>query len=195
MKLRSDKSVFIALAAALALAGCAGETIEVYSVPKEKQEAPAARADFAMAPAPPAAQQGNLHWTAPKGWQEEPASGMRLASFAVSGQGGSKADMSVVVLPGPAGGLLANINRWRGQLGLEPWSESDLAKGAQRVKSKAGEVTVVDLKNQGNQMLAALLFDGEQSWFFKMNGSQSVVTGARPAYLEFLRSLHFADHH
>src|SRR5207302_7349661 len=46
------------------------------------------------------------------------AKGVRFATLkpAVDGQ----IDISVVVLPGPAGGELAIVNRWRDQVGLPP---------------------------------------------------------------------------
>jgi hypothetical protein len=31
-----------------------------------------------------------------------------------------KAEVTVSAFPGDTGGLLANLNRWRGQIGLEP---------------------------------------------------------------------------
>ena len=43
---------------------------------------------------------------------------MRKASFVVEEADGAKVDISATSFPGESGGLLANINRWRGQLGL-----------------------------------------------------------------------------
>src|SRR5262249_6125594 len=42
--------------------------------------------------------------------------------------GGAQAAVNVSMSSGTGGGLLANLNRWRGQLGLSPFAESDLAK-------------------------------------------------------------------
>jgi hypothetical protein len=67
-----------------------------------------------------------LQWQTPEGWKAAPASNMRLINFRVGPRG--EAECYVTILPGAAGGVAANVNRWRGQLGLEPISESDIAK-------------------------------------------------------------------
>ena len=56
---------------------------------------------------------------APPHWQRQPPAPMRKASFVVEEADGAKVDISVTSFPGESGGLLANINRWRGQLGLD----------------------------------------------------------------------------
>jgi len=67
-----------------------------------------------------------LQWQTPEGWKAAPASDMRLINFRVGPRG--EAECYVTVLPGAAGGVAANVNRWRRQLGLAPISESDIAK-------------------------------------------------------------------
>ncbi|TMB35869.1 MAG: hypothetical protein E6J61_01015, partial [Deltaproteobacteria bacterium] len=53
------------------------------------------------------------------------ASGVRTASLkpAVAGH----VEVSLTVLPGMAGGDLANVNRWRGQLGLSAIDDAAIA--------------------------------------------------------------------
>lgn len=186
---------------AIFLFGCQEQDVHVYRVAKEHPgitgtttpmlaEAPAAM----PADAQPS---GDLSWKAPAEWQAVPASGMRLASFAFQGKNGSKADISVVALPGMAGGELANINRWRGQLGLEPMNESGMAAHSQKIKSKAGELLVVDFtgtdpKGQISgkaRMLGAILSLRGKQWFFKVMGEDPVVAQAKPSFLQFIRSL------
>ena len=50
---------------------------------------------------------------------------MRLASFEVPYSTGS-GDLSIMELSGSGGGLEANVNRWRGQIGLDPVSYTHL---------------------------------------------------------------------
>ena len=38
----------------------------------------------------------------------------------------SKAEIAVTVFPGNVGGLTANVNRWRGQIGLAPLAPAEL---------------------------------------------------------------------
>ncbi len=46
-----------------------------------------------------------VHWTAPAGWEEQPASGFRKGSFLVRGTDGKTADVSVISFPEAAGGV------------------------------------------------------------------------------------------
>ena len=50
---------------------------------------------------------------------------MRVVGFRVGGDPG--AECTLAVFAGDAGGLLANVNRWRSQMGLEPIDEAALA--------------------------------------------------------------------
>ena len=54
------------------------------------------------------------------------ASSMRLASYEVKDGNGSKLDFSVTSFPGDVGGTLANVNRWLGQIGIDPVKEEGL---------------------------------------------------------------------
>jgi hypothetical protein len=84
-----------------------------------------------------------IAWDAPESWTSEPNSEMRYATFRV---GKSGLELTVVKLPGEAGSLPANVNRWRGQLGLPSIGEDELAPLTRReVTPKAGPVTFVDL--------------------------------------------------
>ncbi len=76
-------------------------------------------------------------WTLPEGWVEEPGSQMRFATIRIAADEGPL-EMSVTPLAKGDGSfeasLLANVNRWRGQFGLEPIAEGDLAQHAHKVE-------------------------------------------------------------
>ncbi|MEO8440312.1 MAG: hypothetical protein ABI540_08835 [Spartobacteria bacterium] len=150
------------------------------------------------APTPPpieTAQGGPLHYTLPPGWQEKPLSPMRLASFKAVARDGKEADVSVVSLPGIAGGDLANVNRWRGQVQLAPIDENTLAQSAEHVKANGHDFLVVDvvseqpIKGEKQRILAAILDENDHSWFIKMTGEDGTVTSQKRAFTDFLRSL------
>ena len=69
-------------------------------------------------------------WTVPDGWEAGKESSMRLASYNVPLSGGEVGDFSLVKLGGAAGGVLANLNRWRGQIGLEDATMEQVAEFA-----------------------------------------------------------------
>jgi len=123
---------------------------------------------------------------------------MRVASFHVKDKTGKQADVSIVPLPGLAGGELNNVNRWRGQVGQSPVTEADLAQLAQPVQiagqaaqlyEQAGKTPNSDGETR---ILAAILRRGGTAWFFKMTGDDSLVTEQKPAFIEFLKSLSFS---
>lgn len=90
------------------------------------------------------AEEGKLRWTLPAGWEEKPGSGERLSTLLIGAEQ-PRLELTVTHLPGAAGGALANVNRWRGQLGLAPIAEAELAGQTQKVQAGPVEVLVVDL--------------------------------------------------
>ncbi len=144
-------------------------------------------------PTPPAPSGGDaLHWQLPKGWQESKAGGMRYATLKPPVPG--KVDVSVVVLPGSAGGELANVNRWRGQIGLPPIDDEKLAAARKPMKTRAGSVSVYDFTSEGQvktRMIAGLLVSAGNSWFVKMVGDADAVDAARGGFLHVLETLRF----
>src|SRR5581483_3235424 len=123
-------------------------------------------------PAPPKPVGGSaVAWTLPKGWTQTLTGGIRYATLKAPVTG--NLDASVVVLAGPAGGELANVNRWRGQIGLPPLTQEALPSARKSVNSKLGPVTLYDFTGEGTQksrVVAGLASIGENTWFFKMTG-------------------------
>lgn len=152
------------------------------------------------APTPPpieSPQGAPLQYKLPAGWEEKPLSPMRLASFKATAPNGKVADVSIVALPGIAGGDLANVNRWRGQVQLAPIDENTLAKSAEHVQANGHDYLVVDLVSDGpvgptqekQRILAAILDEKGQAWFIKMTGEDAAVAAQKSAFTDFLRSL------
>lgn len=173
----------------LLLAGCSRDEAKTYRVPKEAP-APARPTGMGGAselPPPPAG--GGLTWTLPKGWTTEKGAGMRFATLKAPIPG--KLDISVTVLSGGAGGELANVNRWRGQIGLPPFDEAALAAARQPLASKAAPIALFDFAGKGKTRLVAGLLttpDGS-TWFLKMVGDAAAVGQAKPEFLRLMESL------
>jgi len=153
---------------------------------------PGAMPPGGMPPPPRPSGKGALKWSTPKGWTEAPGSGMRYATLTPPGPG--KVEMSVVVLPGAAGGEPANVNRWRGQIGLQPMDEEALGAARRTVKAKAGTVAVYDFTSEGevkSRMVTGLLATADgNTWFFKLMGDADPVAKAKPAFMKYLETLH-----
>jgi hypothetical protein len=194
--MRTHFPSLIAFSALLLTAACGDESITRARVPKSA-EAPAE----AHGPndghdhedhtghdhAAPAA---GLKWTLPSGWKETAGTGMRLATW--TPPGGLKTEGTVVSLPGDSGGELANVNRWRGQIGLPPTDEAGMKAARTTVASKAGPVAVYDLTSEGEsktRLIAAVVKTGDTTWFFKLMGEAGATESARPGFLTIMKSL------
>ena len=197
-------TAIVAASAALLAAGCRRDEVTHYRVPKESSPTFTRMAGSAEGGAgggaglndvgAPPKPGGKLRWKLPKGWTESgsDASGMRYASLKPPVEG--KVDVSVVVLPGPAGGELANVNRWRGQIGLPPIDEAALTSSRKAVKTSAGTVNVYDFTSEGtvkSRTIAGLTEKEGSTWFVKMSGDAGPVAKAQPDFLRLLESLHF----
>ncbi len=136
-----------------------------------------------------------LTWTLPVGWVEEyGGGGLRFATLRPPGPG--KADISVIALPGTAGGELANVNRWREQMGLPPINEAELIPQRTQVKAPAGLMSVFDMDHSGRadgRLTVGMVQADTHTWFIKMTGDRVAVLRARPSFLSLLRSVRASD--
>ena len=189
------------LALPLALGACREGKIEDYRIAKES-DAPAPAAS-AMPPAgapaadhldAAAAESGTgLTWTAPAQWKKKANSSMRKGSYTVGGEGAAGADMAITAFPGDVGGDLANVNRWRGQVGLAPIAEAELGGALTALDANGLTMRVVELTGgtpeQPVRMLGAIVPVAGSTWFFKLTGPAPVVAQEKSAYLDFLRTV------
>ena len=91
------------------------------------------------------------HWKLPEGWQQQPGNEMRFATLKI-GSGKESLDLSVSSLPKGEGDdaeyLLANVNRWRGQLSLPPLAPRELSKEIKEMKLEGAQAYVVDFSGK-----------------------------------------------
>jgi len=130
-----------------------------------------------------------IHWKTPEGWQELPRTEVRIGNFSIAGPNDKKADIAVTHFPGSVGTELDNVNRWRRELGLQPVDDSSVASEPATVDGAAGKL--YDLSSDSARTVVADVPRDGESWFFKMRGDKDVVASAKPAFLEFLKSVKF----
>ena len=144
---------------------------------------------------PPAADPG-VAWQTPARWEEEPASGMRLANYAIPApaSGDERARCAVYYFgPGQGGETGANIERWIGEF-------ENPSKPAQRTFEVRGmKVTRVEVAGSylahagmseggaespapGWMLLGAIVEGPNGALFFKLTGPSATVS---PAAREF----------
>jgi hypothetical protein len=201
------------------VAGCHRDEVKVYRVAKDQDQTPAQTApalptdspnptlppghpDISSASAAPGlaasgSAQPQLTWQTPEGWTEVPPGEMRVASFKIQGQNGKQADVSVIPLPGLPGSDEANVNRWRGQVGLSTMSPDELKKSAESVEAGGQPAQLYDIagKNPGNgeatRILGVIQHRPDAVWFFKMTGDADLAEQQKPAFVAFLKSVKF----
>jgi len=103
-----------------------------------------------------------LTWTIPDDWSESAtpdASGMRLLDLRFGPN--QEGECYISLMPGSAGGLEANVNRWRTQMGQPAYTPD--------------EITKLEKKPFFNRDATYLAFDGD----FKGFGAESAKTGYR----------------
>jgi hypothetical protein len=186
-----QKCLIVAWGMALLLgAGCNKneDPVRVSREPKEPGTAVAQTGDAAA----PSQAADDITWTVPAGWDKrESQEAMRFATFGVSKE---SPDTMVTVVPlgMEPGSLVANVNRWEGQLGLPPSAEADLGKVSKPVTLGDGSKgTLVDISGGGKAMLAAIIPHAGKTWFIKLVGADNVVSGEKQRFQSFIESIRF----
>jgi len=202
---------FLIATSALLISGCKDqETVTTYTIQKEERKAvpPTPVAGDAAASAAQPGDGGTMNalpgmveqsqqfgaptFTAPEHWQAQPLGNMRKGSWQIA-QDDLTADMSVLVFPGDVGGDLANINRWRQQVGLPAIDAATLAKELTAIPVGAYEGQFITLINPdtGQGIIGAILAKDGATWFFKMIGPAPLVIQEMTAFKQFLAATEF----
>ena len=193
--------------AGLFLAGC-GKSEPEYVEVREIQQTPEdphaghnhAPGEHGMAAeSPHAAPTLAFEYEIPEGWVAQPPSSMKLLSLVAGQPPELLSELSVSAFPGDVGGQLANINRWRQQVGLGPISPEAVDGFIENMLVSGKAAWQVDFTgpagtgaNGGSAriVVTALEHDG-QTWFFKLMGNDSSVEEELANYSAFLQSVKF----
>jgi hypothetical protein len=85
-----------------------------------------------------------IAWTVPEGWRQELGREERYATFRIEAEP-TPLEVTVVALGREAGSLKANLDRWRGQIGLPPVQEEEIGKLTKEVDIHGVKATLVDM--------------------------------------------------
>lgn len=140
-----------------------------------------------------------LTWTAPSGWQAKPPSMMRKATYVISGDNGASAELAISAFPGDVGGEVANVNRWRGQVGLAEVGATEAAAAIERLDVNGLKVGIVDVVDHAaaspTHLIGAMVPVQGATWFFKLTGPDAVVAPQKTAFVAFIKTLQPAAPH
>jgi hypothetical protein len=124
-------------------------------------------------------------YTRPPEWQDAPQTGFSVVSM-TAGAGDQTA--AITITPA-AGGLLANVNRWRNQAGLSPLEQEQLEDHLQTVDAGGKTLLFVEAIGESRAILGGVLTTGQRLWFIKLDGAPAVVEQERERFRAFLESI------
>ena len=138
-----------------------------------------------------------FEWQVPKGWQELPATSMRMVNLQVASK--PNAECYLTILPGRGGGIIENINRWRNQMSLASLSVEEisklpkkklLGKNAVYIECNGTFVGISgDIKNDDYKLVGMILEESNVTVFVKMVGPKKVLEQEIKNYHDFCSSL------
>ena len=130
-------------------------------------------------------------WEKPASWIPAEGSSMRLASFEIPYSTGS-GDLSIMELSGDGGGLGANVNRWRGQISLDPLTKFEIEDEARNGVSQLGNYQLfrlVNLEKKESAFLAAIYPLESSALFIKLTASADGILELEKAFKAFCSSM------
>lgn len=208
--MKISHAIIPALTALLLITSCDKAEPVTYTIPKKERGAgsmpantpaaqPATAPDNSKMQVLPGMQEAaqaapELAYTVPEGWEEFPPQSVRKANFRVSDRSGS-AELAVTVFPGDVGGTLANINRWRGQIGLDPTDADGMASMVRPITISNHSGLLANLQGPEQSILGGLLSFHGSTWFFKLQGATGTVAAQSEAMEAFLASVQIEDNH
>jgi hypothetical protein len=207
-KIASTLTLPLITLSALLIAGCGKsepEYVEVREVQEVPEQDPHAGHNHApgehgqVAAAAESASGVGFAYTVPEGWVEQAPSSMKLLSLSIGSPPELISELSVSAFPGDVGGQLANINRWRRQVGLGPITPEAMDGFVTNVLVSGLAGWQVDFtgpmgtgQNGGAaRIVTTAVFKDGQTWFFKLAGNNTALDEELEKYAEFLKSVQF----
>ncbi len=126
----------------------------------------------------------------PDNWKVGKTGEFRKAAFEVA-DGKESIEITVSSLAKGGSDLLANINRWRGQLSLSSYDKEGLEKAMTPISIGMNEGHFIEMNNDREAILGAIVIVGDQGWFFKLKGDRELAMREKDNFQSFVRSMQF----
>ena len=184
----NNKNTIILLAVVF-LCCDSGDHIRTYRLPKinmipDKQDAVTSRNEKLK-----------LSWEKPESWIETSGHAMRLVSFNVPFSNGI-GDLSMTTFEGSSGGVEANVNRWRQQIGLEPLNGFEIKQSSVNRDGKLGKYEffkLVNEKNPDSAILSAIFHLETSTLFVKLAVDSNGIEETENDFITFCKSIHLIE--
>ena len=133
--------------------------------------------------------QAEIKFTVPKEWKETPPGTLQIHRFVV----GDPKDPVEISISSAGGDLVANVNRWRAQVGLQPIGEGEMASALSDTKVfdlKAGQIEIIGPPGEKQQAIIGIIApSGRTNWFIKLKGPVKPALEQKKNFEEFVKSL------
>jgi len=130
---------------------------------------------------------GDSPWIVPDGWRESAdRPPMRHATYHFDDDDG-EIEVAITRFPGDVGGMLANVNRWRGQVGLGPVTEADLPAMLDEFTNPGYVGHTIHLEGDRSDMLVASIYERnvDRTWFVRVIASPEVAQRVKDEVFAF----------
>jgi hypothetical protein len=184
----------------LLLTACEQQVAESYTIPKEKSAVTTTtQSDKPAMQVLPGMQSfadsaSGISYQTPDSWTEFPPSSIRKANFTIDNASGT-AEVSITVFPGDVGGTLANINRWRQQIGLSSIDQVSLNDNISSIIISNHQGYFTKLEGNTESILGGILPFHGSTWFIKMQGDILAIDEEVDTFKSFLSSIRIEDTH
>ena len=105
-------------------------------------------------------------------------------------------EVSISYFEGSAGGVEANVNRWRGQLGLEELSLEEIDLLGKSLLSKIGYYKIYKIINPENDdlgFLCSVIPAKNQTIFIKLKTYPEIIDNLEKEFIEFSSSFNYNE--
>jgi hypothetical protein len=190
------KTIFPISAIALAVfaAGCKPEGVRVYEAPKDQPFVPHEESapETGVAAAPTEVWRPVLNWTLPAGWKDLSPDSANVGRFSAG-----NASVAITALGSMEGKESLLVNMWRQVRGQPPLEETEAAQVLKEVPIAGATGRMFEVsETEGEKparFVVAFVHRPEGSLFFKIQGPDDEVTAQKAAFLEFLKTVRFAE--
>lgn len=119
---------------------------------------------------------------------------MRLATYEMQGPSGP-IEVAISRFPGDVGGMLANVNRWRGQVGLPPTTEAEFAEMIEPFNNDRFSGSLLHIEGVEQHIVVASIFESEanQTWTVRVSAVPTVASAIKGEVFAFARTFGATD--
>ncbi len=126
-------------------------------------------------------------YQAPEGWVVQPNAPMQSLTLAVV-DGDQRCDVGLTRL-GPGQSDLDNVNRWCGQIMIDPIDKAALAGIVKPVECGPHKASMVQLVGATETILGVIVSRPDATWFVKLRGPNALALRELGKFVAFTKSL------